>query len=116
MARKFQELESKMSANSIARSDEKAKTLKKEMALNELRAAMDITQEHLASLLHVNQAAISKLERRTDMYVSTLGNFVRAMGGQLEMTARFPEGTVRIKQFRDLKARRIGRAAKTARD
>ena len=106
MARKFKELESKMSAASIARSNEKAKTLRAEMALNELRAAMDITQEHLAGLLHVNQAAISKLERRTDMYVSTLARFVRAMGGQLEMTARFPEGTVRIKQFAELKARR----------
>jgi DNA-binding XRE family transcriptional regulator len=106
MARSFRELESKMSGRSIARSDAKAKTLKKEMALNELRAAMEITQEHLAGLLHVNQAAISKLERRTDMYVSTLAGFVRAMGGQLEMTARFPEGTVRIKQFRDIKPRR----------
>jgi transcriptional regulator with XRE-family HTH domain len=121
MARNFKELESKMSATSIRRSDEKARTLKKEMALNELRAAMDITQEHLAGVLGVNQAAISKLERRTDMYVSTLGSIVRAMGGELELNARFPEGTVRIKTFGAIKSRGIGspegrvRIAKAAR-
>jgi transcriptional regulator with XRE-family HTH domain len=103
MARKFKELESKMSLESISRSNKKAKTLRSEMALNELRAAMDITQEHLAGLLRVNQAAISKLERRTDMYVSTLANFIRAMGGELEINARFQEGTVRIRQFGDLR-------------
>ncbi len=52
-------------------------------------------------MLNVNQAAVSKLERRTDMYVSTLREFVRAMGGELEITARFPEGTVRINQFEE---------------
>jgi len=73
------------------------------MALNELREAMEITQQHLAKRLRVNQAAISKMEHRTDMYVSTLSDFIRAIGGQLEINARFPEGTVRIRQFRELK-------------
>jgi hypothetical protein len=50
------------------------------------------------------------MERRTDMYVSTLGDFVRAMGGVLEITARFPEGTVRIGQFRDLKPKKLMQA------
>ena len=45
--------------------------------------------------------AISKLERRTDMYVSTLQDFVRAMGGELKITAKFPEGTVEIRQFEE---------------
>ena len=106
MARNFKDLESKMSPASIARSNEKAKTLKTEMALNELRAAMDITQEHLAGILRVNQAAISKVERRTDMYVSTLADFIRAMGGELEISARFPEGTVRIRQFREVRGKK----------
>jgi hypothetical protein len=42
------------------------------------------------------------MERRTDMYVSTLADFIRAMGGSLEINARFPEGTVRIRQFGEL--------------
>ena len=49
------------------------------------------------------QAAVSKLERRADMYVSTLQSFVKAMGGELKITARFPEGTVEINQFEDVK-------------
>ena len=58
-----------------------------------------MTQLHLAKILGVNQAAISKLKRRTDMYVSTLQGFVKAMGGELKITAHFPERTVEINQF-----------------
>jgi len=94
-----------MSPESRARSDEKLARLREEMALNELRAALAITQEHLAKILHVRQAAISKLERRTDMYVSTLADFIRAMGGELEIVAHFPQGRVRISQFQDVRGR-----------
>ena len=94
-----------MSPKAIARSDAKAAKLRSEMALNELRAALEITQEHLAKILRVRQAAISKLERRTDMYVSTLADFVRAMGGKLEITAQFPHGRVKITQFRSIRLR-----------
>ncbi len=90
-----------MSPEARARSEEKAKRLIAEMPLQELRNARKLTQEKLAESLHVNQAAVSKLERRADMYVSTLRDFVRAMGGELEITARFPEGTVRINQFEE---------------
>jgi len=71
------------------------------MALDDLRAARELTQENLADVLHINQAAVSKLERRTDMYVSTLARFIEAMGGQLEIRAVFPDGAVRITQFGD---------------
>jgi len=72
------------------------------MPLEELRTARNITQTHLASLLRITQASVSKMERRTDMYVSTLRSFVQAMGGELEIRAVFPEGTVRIDQFATL--------------
>ncbi len=71
------------------------------MALDELRQARAMTQVHLAKILRVNQAAVSKLERRADMYVSTLHDFVKAMGGELKISAKFPEGTVEITQFED---------------
>ena len=96
MARKFKELRGKMSAESRARSEAKTRRMIDEMALDELRAARQMTQEHLATLLNVNQSAISKLERRADMYVSTLADFIRAMGGKLEIRAVFPEGAVRL--------------------
>ena len=104
MAKSFKVLERKMSPAARARSAEKAKQLIAEMPLQELRAARKLTQEELAKTLNVNQAAVSKLERRADMYVSTLREFVRAMGGELEITARFPEGAVRINQFEDVDA------------
>ena len=103
MARNFRELEAKMSPASRARSDAKAKKMIAEMALDELREARDLTQQHLASLLGINQAAVSKMERRADMYISTLNAMIRAMGGSLKIEAVFPEGKVEITQFRKLK-------------
>ena len=103
MARNFRELEAKMSPESRARSDAKAQRMIAEMPLDELREAREMTQVQLAKILGVNQAAVSKLERRADMYVSTLQSFVKAMGGELKITARFPEGTVEINQFGDVK-------------
>jgi len=79
------------------------------MALDELRQARDLTQVQLAKILRVNQAAVSKLERRADMYVSTLHDFVRALGGELKITAKFPEGTVEITQFEDVKKPATGK-------
>jgi DNA-binding Xre family transcriptional regulator len=60
----------------------------KEMPLHELRAARHLTQQQLAKSLDMTQAAVSQLEQRTDVYLSTLENFVEAMGGRLEMYAR----------------------------
>jgi transcriptional regulator with XRE-family HTH domain len=74
------------------------------MALEELRDALRLTQRQLAETLQVDQSAISKLERRTDMYVSTLERFIEAMGGRLEIRAVFPEGCVRITQFERIAA------------
>ena len=53
--------------------------------------------------MNINQAAVSKLERRADMYVSTLRKLIRAMGGELDIVARFPDRPpIHITQFRDL--------------
>jgi transcriptional regulator with XRE-family HTH domain len=110
MARKFKELERKMSRASIASSDITYRRLKQDMALEELRDALRLTQQHLAETLQVDQSAISKLERRTDMYVSTLERFIKAMGGRLEIRAVFPEGSVRITQFEKLAAKGVSSA------
>lgn len=71
-----------------------------EYSLRELRAARDRSQQQIAERLGVNQAAVSKLERRTDMYVSSLREYIKAMGGELEIVARFPDRPpVRINHF-----------------
>ena len=74
-----------------------------ELTLAELREARQRTQAELAEKLEVQQSAISKLERRTDMYLSTLTGIVEAMGGKLEIIAQFPDRPpVRINQFKAL--------------
>jgi|SRR5580700_9403800 DNA-binding XRE family transcriptional regulator len=103
MAKNFRELEKKMSPESRARSDKEYQRLLAEMPLQQLRAARELTQQQMAELLEVHQSEISKIERRTDMYLSTLASYVRAMGGVLELRAVFPHGeAVRINQFEAL--------------
>jgi transcriptional regulator with XRE-family HTH domain len=103
MPKNFNILREKMSPAARERSRLLAEKYRAEMPLDELREAREMTQVHLARILGVNQAAVSKLERRADMYVSTLQSFVKAMGGELKITAHFPEGTVEINQFEDVK-------------
>ena len=80
-----------------------AELIEEETTLRQLRKAREQSQEELARTLGVKQAAVSKLERRTDMYVSTLRGLIEAMGGTLEIVARFPgHAPVRISQFEAL--------------
>src|SRR5581483_5560304 len=64
------------------------------MPLDALRDAKQLTQVQMAQLLNISQGAVSKVERRTDMFISTLRNYVRAIGGDLEIRAVFPEGDI----------------------
>ena len=73
-----------------------------QMALTELREARKLTQVSLAKILGVGQGAVSKIEKRTDMYLSSLESYVAAMGGQFRMIASFPDGEVEIKLLADL--------------
>jgi DNA-binding XRE family transcriptional regulator len=66
------------------------------MPLEELRSAREMTQVNLAKVLGVQQASISKMEKRTDMYLSTLRSYVEAMGGRLELRAVFQDGAVNL--------------------
>jgi transcriptional regulator with XRE-family HTH domain len=96
MTRKFADLRAKMSPASQARADEKARELMAEMALGELRRARGLSQEELAAALQVKQPSVAKFEQRSDMYLSTLRDHIRALGGELEIIARFPDGAVRL--------------------
>jgi ribosome-binding protein aMBF1 (putative translation factor) len=102
MAKNFRQLETKMGPERRAKVAARVEALLRDMPLDELREARAMTQEHLAKILNVKQSAISKMERRADMYVSTLQDFVTAMGGRLEIRAVFPDGAVRITQFSEL--------------
>ena len=101
MAKNFKTLRAKMSPEARAESHALAQKYEAEMALDELREARLMTQVGLANILGINQAAVSKMEHRTDMYVSTLRTVIKAMGGELRIQALFPEGSVEIRQFRE---------------
>jgi DNA-binding transcriptional regulator YiaG len=100
MARNFQELRARMSAGAKAASDAERRRLMEEMSLYELRKARELTQTKVAAELHMGQGDVSKLERRTDMYISTLAGYLQAVGANLEIRAVFPDGrAVKITQF-----------------
>jgi DNA-binding XRE family transcriptional regulator len=100
MARKFRDLVAQMPQERQARIAAGTQRLIDEMPLQELRRALDLTQQQVAATLGINQVAVSKMEGQTDMYVSTLRRFVEAMGGELRIVAHFPEGNVEINQFK----------------
>src|SRR5712691_4067440 len=103
--RPFSELTKTFAPGRKARVAAKVRELKAQMPLAELRQARERSQKELARALKVGQPAVAKLEKRADMYVSNLRRYVEALGGSLEITARFPDATVRITNFSDLAAR-----------
>jgi transcriptional regulator len=70
-----------------------------EMELRDLREALQVTQVALAKKLKTTQAAVSRLEKRPGMLVNTLGDYVDALGGKIEVRAVLPDRTVSLTQF-----------------
>lgn len=80
-----------------------AELIAEELSLQDLRKAMNRTQVEIARTLNVGQDTVSRYEQRSDMLLSTLKDYVEAMGGELDLVARFPNRRpVRIKALRDL--------------
>jgi DNA-binding transcriptional regulator YiaG len=109
MAKKFSTLRDKMSPEARARAHTRATSMIAEMALPELRRALDVSQEDLAKLLKVSQASVSKMENRTDLHLSSIAAYIEALGGELELVARFPkqptgEDVVRLRTFGEKRA------------
>lgn len=98
----FNALRKKMSPSAQKAALEKTQQMLKEMPLQELRQAHQMSQERMAEILNTKQANVSRIERRTDMYISTLRSYIEAMGGQLDIVARFPNGEVHINQFEEI--------------
>jgi transcriptional regulator with XRE-family HTH domain len=103
MSKPFNILIKKMPKTAQKAAALKTQQMLKEMPLQELRQAHQMSQEHLAELLSTKQANVSRIERRTDMYISTLRSYIVAMGGKLDIVARFPDGEVHINQFEGIK-------------
>jgi transcriptional regulator with XRE-family HTH domain len=88
VARKLDDVMAALPAERRARIEQRAMEL---ATLKDLRAAAQKTQEDLAAALGVGQDSISRLERRSDMLLSTLRHYVESMGGKLELVAQFPD-------------------------
>jgi hypothetical protein len=100
--RSFAELRARLSPEAQAKTEAEAQRLGEEMDLAEVRRALKLSQEEIGQTLQIKQGSVAKIEKRTDMYVSTLRRFIEAMGGELEIVARFPDHAVKIKNFADL--------------
>jgi DNA-binding Xre family transcriptional regulator len=99
MAKKWSELRAAMSPESQARADEKAEVMLVAIELRDLLRDRGFTQDQLAEQLELAQGNVSRMLRRTDMHVSTLREVIEAMGGSLEIVARFPDRDYRIDQL-----------------
>ena len=92
--RPFSELTKDLTPERRARVAAKAALLREAMTLEELRKARGFSQADIAATLTVGQPAVAKLEKRIDIRVSSLRRYVEALGGTLEITARFPDASV----------------------
>lgn len=68
-----------------------AALIAEEMSLRDLRQALTLTQERMAETLGIGQDGVSRLEKRSDLLLSTLRTYIEAMGGQLSLIAEFPD-------------------------
>ena len=98
MAKNFKTLQARMPPEAHRRAEAKAEAMLRSMSLDELRESLELTQEELAVRLRVKQPAVAKLERREDVRLSTLRALIEAMGGEIEVRAVFPQGTVVLRQ------------------
>ena len=106
MARNYKELQAKMDPASRADNKQRVREELQRMALEELRGAKQLTQADMAEMLDVPQSSISRIEQRADMYLSTLRNYIHAVGGELRIQAVFPDGgTVVIDRFGEYEER-----------
>ena len=81
------------------RAARRTQELLQELLLSEIRKMTGKSQQQVARAIGIKQPSLSKLEKQSDMQISTLRRIVKALGGELEVIARFPTGAVKMEQF-----------------
>ena len=97
---KISSLRGKMSKKALDDAKSHYEILKTAYALGELRESLKLGQKDIQAKLDVSQPAVSKMEKQIDMHISTLREYIEAVGGKLEIHAVFPEFEVLIDQFK----------------
>lgn len=98
----FAQLRNRMSEDARVKAKSEADQLEEKMDLADVRRALKLSQDEIAQALDIGQSSVAKLEKRADMYVGTLRRFIEAMGGELEIVARFDGRVIKIRNFADL--------------
>jgi transcriptional regulator with XRE-family HTH domain len=116
MAKSFDELVKRTtSKRTQERGEQRARELLGEMLLSEMRKLAGKSQREVAEALGIRQPSLSKLEGQSDMQISTLQRIVAALGGELDVIARFPKRAIRLGQFdTDKTQRRNARTSRSA--
>lgn len=98
MAHSFKRLSDAAKADPVrrARIEEQKRALRDVLALAQLRESRQMTQRQIAEQLQVSQANISRIEHQDDLYLSTLSEYIEALGGRLEITAVFDDESVSL--------------------
>ena len=96
MAKSFSALKNKMSLTAQKVVEEKTSQLLKDVLLYEIREQLHMTQEEMATKLNTKQANVSRTERRRNMKLSTLKRYIEAMGGELDIVAKFASNEVHL--------------------
>mgnify|MGYP000032378687 FL=1 len=104
MDKSINELRKKIKTEVQATARAKAVAIIAEMSLAEVRKKRGVNQADLASLMNIAQPNISQIENRPDALISTLKQYIEALGGKLEIHAKFPDGQdIEISQFEMVK-------------
>ncbi len=85
---KLSQLSPERKAKIQARADQ---LMAEELSLRDLRLARKLTQEKMAELLQIRQEGVSRIEKRSDLHLSTLRQVIQAMGGELRLIVEFPD-------------------------
>lgn len=100
MAKSFDDLVKRTTTKKTrAKAAKRTQELIAELLLSEVRELTGKSQSEVAATLGIKQPSLSKLEKQRDIQISTLQKIVKALGGELQVLARFPKGTVKIDQF-----------------
>lgn len=86
-----------MTQPSRSRAKQRASEILEQMELAEIRKALKFTHRGLARTMKIAQPTLAKIEKNPDMRIATLRKVVRALGGEIDIIARFPEASVRIR-------------------